>query len=379
MSDKNKTYTLLVVCHLPPPIHGASVMGQLIADSDRLRNEFDCIYIPIRMATRISNLKGLAFSKLVASLRIYFKIISVLLRHRNSALYLTPTIDGFGAIRDCIIVMIARAFGCKRILHLHMRGVSNNFIKSRYYRILYRLIFFDADVIHLSDDLYSDVSCLVEKARFHVVANGAPDPKNIAPNDSGIRSGPRVGANEPIVLFLSNLDEEKGALDLLLACELLLENGIKFKLVFAGAEVGALVGSTIRAAAAKQAKGTIELVGPRYDADKRSLMETADIFAFPSYYRYECQPLSLIEAMAYGLPLVASKIGAVSDLISDEQNGLLFEQRDVEQLSQKLERLILDLPLRLQIGRAARSHFLAHFTAGAFEERFVATISRILN
>ena len=83
---------------------------------------------------------------------------------------------------------------------------------------------------------------------------------------------------------------------------------------------------------------------------------------YPPLDDFYFSPLKLTEYMAAGLPVVASAVGQVPSLITDEHTGLLFEPGDVRALAAALARLHADKPLRLRLGRAARAHVTEHHT-----------------
>jgi glycosyltransferase involved in cell wall biosynthesis len=92
---------------------------------------------------------------------------------------------------------------------------------------------------------------------------------------------------------------------------------------------------------------------PVFDEEKRRILAAADIFVYPS--RAEGFPNALLEAMLAGLPVVASDVGAVPEMLAHGVTGLVFRSEDAEALAANLERLINDADLRCAMGRAARS------------------------
>jgi len=370
--------SLIIICHLPPPVHGASTVGQQIVESRKLHAAFDCTVIPIRMTSGVGDLKSFALSKMVAACKIYLRLLSQFFSGRPNAVYLTPTIDGYGLLRDCICVLICRIFSVRCILHLHMRGVRNNYEQSASYRFLYRTLFKNTDIIHLSENLYDDVAPLISPEKFHVVANGVVDP-GVQEASDATSNEQRSTSDLPTILFLSNLDPEKGPLDLLEASQRLTQDGVAHKVIFAGAKVKMEVTAAIADAAAASQHNSIILTGPVYDNDKQNLLKHADIFVFPSYYRYECQPLSIMEAMAYALPIAATKEGAIPELLNQGECGVLFPAHDIESLTYELRQLIANTNRRQQLGKKARVRFLQHYSVEAFEQRFVATMQRLVN
>ena len=108
------------------------------------------------------------------------------------------------------------------------------------------------------------------------------------------------------------------------------------------------------------------LVGPEFGDQVKQRLRSADIFVLPSYL--EGQPIAIIEAMASGLPVVGSSIGAVPDLIRDGIDGRIVEPGDVDGLANALGGLLVDPALRAKMAvairrRAEQSHDLRQLSA----------------
>jgi glycosyltransferase involved in cell wall biosynthesis len=109
--------------------------------------------------------------------------------------------------------------------------------------------------------------------------------------------------------FLSNLNPEKGlnvVIDAAIRCH---ERGLDIEFVIAGPTVGAEAADDI-SWARKSFGDFIEIRGPVSGQAKAAFFETVDVFLFPSRYRCEAQPLVSLEAMSYGLPIIALCRGA---------------------------------------------------------------------
>jgi glycosyltransferase involved in cell wall biosynthesis len=90
-------------------------------------------------------------------------------------------------------------------------------------------------------------------------------------------------------------------------------------------------------------------VGP---SGKRALLESAAVFALPSYD--EALPVSLLEAMAAGVPAVVSPVGGVPEVVVDSVSGFFAAPGDIATLQRLLKKLLLDRRLGVRIGAAAR-------------------------
>lgn len=96
--------------------------------------------------------------------------------------------------------------------------------------------------------------------------------------------------------------------------------------------------------------GRIHFLGVRSDIP--ACLAGSDVFVLPS--RSEGQPLALMEAMASGLPCIASAVGGVPETITHGENGLLFERENAEQLTNRLRCVLSNAPLPRRLGTAAR-------------------------
>ncbi len=102
----------------------------------------------------------------------------------------------------------------------------------------------------------------------------------------------------------------------------------------------------------------VEFLGRRFDIAE--ILARAQIFALPSHW--EGFPLSILEAMRGGLPVVASDVGGVSEALLDGETGFLTDRGDVDQFSARLSTLLDDPALRRRMGDAGRKRYQANFT-----------------
>ena len=86
--------------------------------------------------------------------------------------------------------------------------------------------------------------------------------------------------------------------------------------------------------------------------------------------------MALIEAMACGLPVVASRVAGPSEIVDDGRTGLLVEPGDAAALATAIERLVRDPDLARQLARAGQAHVRATYTAERLVERTAAVFER---
>ena len=120
--------------------------------------------------------------------------------------------------------------------------------------------------------------------------------------------------------------------------------------------------------------GRVEFLGTRRDVPE--LLACADIFVLSS--RSEGLPISVLEAMAARLPVVATDVGGLSELVVEGETGLLVPPADATAFAEALERLLCDPELRRRFGASARLRAERHFDLTRFHEAHIELYSREL-
>jgi glycosyltransferase involved in cell wall biosynthesis len=120
----------------------------------------------------------------------------------------------------------------------------------------------------------------------------------------------------------------------------------------------------------------VRFLGVRSDIP--DLLRAADVFVFPS--RWEGNPLSVMEAMATGLPVIATAVGGVPELVEDGVSGILIPNEDRDALVAAMQRMVEQPDLRVQMGQAARCRAVERFdirqTVRAYEALYEEILQR---
>ena len=152
-------------------------------------------------------------------------------------------------------------------------------------------------------------------------------------------------------LFLGWMEPNKGIYDLLRAAELLAADGVEFTLTFAGS--GGHLEDFRRKAAAGPAARNIRVVGWVDAARKRQLLADSSFLVLASYR--EGLPNVVLEAMASARAVIATRVGAVPEVVTDGVNGLLVPPGDVPALANALRRVICSPEQAARMGAAGRT------------------------
>ena len=103
------------------------------------------------------------------------------------------------------------------------------------------------------------------------------------------------------------------------------------------------------------------------------------MFVLPTYYLPEGQPWVIVEAMAAGLPIIATAQGAIPESVIDEANGYLVPKQDPEALAEKMRSLILDSDLRAKMGKQSRIFYEKSFTEEVMIRSLSIVFRRVLS
>ena len=407
------TPRILFITPLPPPVHGSAMVSQYIKDSALVNEQYDCDFVNLSTSRRMDEIGKGGAKKILRFVGSFFLLLGKLLTRRYDLCYLAITCHGMGFLKDAPFVLLCKLFRRKVLIHQHNKGMSNC-VDRWPYRWLLPLVYRNTKVMLLSWHLYDDIAQVVRREQVMVCANGVP-PLNDERGTINVERGTindergtinvergtinvergtindeRGMGNEDVVcnslnvnrsslivkiLFLSNLIESKGIFVLLDACRVLKERGLDFTCDFVGGESKAVSAEAFREAIAE--RGLADRVvyhGPKYGEDKVRFFTEADIFVQPTFD--DCFPLTLVEAMQYRLPIVSTDVGAIPDMIVEEVNGLMCQQRDVDSLVVALETLIKDSALRTRMGEQGYARYRELYTLEAFEKRFVGIIAR---
>lgn len=172
-----------------------------------------------------------------------------------------------------------------------------------------------------------------------------------------------AAASEPLrITFLGQLGSRKGSAEFLSALALLKDNaGWAATLAGDGA-----IGEAREQADVAGLASRIDIPGWLELRARDALLQNTDVLVLPS--RAENLPMVILEAFAYGVPVVSTPVGAIPEVVKDGHNGLLVEPGDVVALSHAIGRLIDDRPLRQRMGEAALIDHGKYFDLSVYAE-----------
>lgn len=363
---------VLFIMHMPPPVHGAAMMGQYIHDSKRINDAFDCRYINPSASHAVAEVGKVSIQKLRFMVSNVREILRTVRTWKPDLCYYTPTADGYGIFRDLLVISLLKAAGQKVVLHMHNKGVKRYAAEHLLARLAYRHIFKRTKVILLAEVLYDDIRQYATLENVFICPNGIPETLNHEPQAERNNAVPHL-------LFLSNLLKSKGVLVLLDALKLLKDKGYSFVCDFVGGETAEIEAARFAEEAESRGLNRIAIYhGKKYGNDKEEFFSNADIFVFPTFFPNECFPLVLLEAMLHALPCITTREGAIPDIIADGKNGILAQQNDPSSLAENIATLIDNPILRQKLGKEGRQTYKQHLTLDIFERRMCEVLTHVL-
>jgi glycosyltransferase involved in cell wall biosynthesis len=394
---------LLVFAHVPPPHHGQSYMVKLMLDGfggdQRKRNatpptapyNIECYHVDVRLSQRLEEIGDMRLGKIFFLFFYCLQAIWFRFRYGLENFYYVPTPGKTSALyRDWLVMLLCRPFFKRVILHWHAAGLAKwleTCTQIRTRAFTYRLMK-DVDLsIVLSRYNRADAEKLFPK-KIQVVSNGIPDPCPGYEADILPRRRARLDARRRLlsgetltrelqaqaggdphivqVLYLAHCTREKGAFDAMrgvaLANKKLAEqrSPISLRLTVTGSFVTPDDKTEFDTLMKDDAvSGCVHYAGFVSGDQKNNLLRTADVFCFPTFYPNENQPVNLIEAMAFGLPVLTTRWRSLPEVFPAGYAGLV-DVRAPEQVAKGL------LELLTEDGETLRGLFLKHFTLDSY-------------
>lgn len=335
--------------------HGgiASVVNSYFASD--LENQVKLTYIPT-----VS--EGTRAHKLLCALRAFKAFQKTISRHNIVHIHIS---DGMSFYRKSMFVRFANAAGVPVVLHSHDGSLADTFslateaTKRRIIGLFQRA----SRVVVLSEEwrkFFAENICDLEK--ISVIYNAVPVPLQAAKPEKSDK-----------ILFLGRLAKRKSPDILLEAFALIRDKYPESSLVIAGD------GDIHYYKSLAEKLGIAESVyfpGWVASESRDELFLNCGLMCLPS--KNEGMPMSILESMSWGVPVVSTPVGGIPKLIHNGVNGYLFPVDDVPLLAEKLSFLLGNKELRRKMGCMARLHIKKNFSVDANTEKLIKTYESIL-
>jgi glycosyltransferase involved in cell wall biosynthesis len=396
---------LLVFAHTPPPHHGQSYGVQRMLEGfggDCRRRKpktpghfgIECYHINARFSKGVKDIGRIQCGKFFLVIFYCLQAIWCRFRYDVKNFYYVPAPGKRAALyRDWLVMLICRPFFKKITFHWHAAGLAEwleTSVSVRTRRITHRLMK-NADLSIVLSEFNRRDAEKFQSRRIVVVPAGVPNPclqfeQTILPRRRArtatlgkILSGSLVSTDDktkPVkVLYLAHCTREKGMFDTVegvaLANEKLAraKSPLRFRLTLVGAFVSDLEEKELQGLIQRRGlQNMVECLGFVPEERKTQVFTAADLFCFPTYYHAESFGAVLVEAMAFGLPIVTTRWRSIPEIFPPDYPGFV-EPKSPEQIADALQRLAV-----LDLAGFLRERFVSRYTF----ERHIANLAEAI-
>ena len=362
---------ILLVSALPPPTGGIQTWTEILCERG-LPSPFEFELVDTRVTRRHQNIPPtLNAAEVKRFLKIVWRIHRSLRSKRFSIMHLNCSPTMTATPRNLVSTLIARNAGVPYVIHL--RGTlsvpAGNRPTSRFYRWAYRTMFGGAAaILALGQPSYRSIRELGDFADKTVP---------LLPNFVDFRAvQERVSRTESRedmrVIFAGALVESKGIHTVVEAAERV--HGAQFQLVGDGPPDSRE--ALLHHIRDRRLQDRVQVIGPVTNREVLNILRDSDAFVLPTWT--EGFPNSVSEAMAVGLPVVASPVGAIPEMIDVCEGGYLAAPDDIEGYAEALSRLRDEPALRTRMGQHNRQKALREYDYDTVVKELCNVYARII-
>lgn len=312
---------ILVIAPLPPPITGQSLAVNFFINN-----------LPKEYCVEFLNLSGGKLHHKFNFLQRIVEVLKLLVQLPNKlnnvdTIYFNISESVFGNFKDILIYLICFRNLDKMVIHLHGGAGYVEIMKVKLLYILNKIFINKIKSVIVLGDTFKSLFHYLPTNKIHVVKNFAlkeirVDKENLIDLDFG---------DNIKIIFISNLLPGKGHFELIKAYkDLPFDIQNKISIDFAGAFKSNLDEIQFRDEISELEN--IKYWGVVKGQEKSNLFNNADIFCLPTYYPFEGQPISIIEAYASGCAVLTTNHSGIFDIFKPDHNGFVVEKKSSDSI-----------------------------------------------
>ncbi|MDQ6990329.1 MAG: glycosyltransferase family 4 protein [Mariprofundaceae bacterium] len=322
----------------------------------------------------------------------YFTIIvgslGKFIEYRGGLLYITTAQTKAGFLRDFVFVNLACLFGYRILMQQFGSNFKNFYFElSPFFKYLVRITFNKGRVIVVEGELTKNQFSMLNDYLDKVVSvtNGLPEKKLLSSE-----KGKTYNSGETFnLMYLSYMIESKGYWDVLKAMNILINEYNKnvhcmFSGTFKHSVDAVLHANELEAERAfyqyileHNLKNNVSYSAGLMGEEKAKAFLNANVFLLPSYFKFEGQPVSVLEAMAYGAVPVVTNYRMIPNMVTPDV-GLFVNAKSPEQIAEKVLYLIENPEAYAVYSQASVDRFLANYTLDKYIENMLKIINKII-
>jgi glycosyltransferase involved in cell wall biosynthesis len=337
-------------------VSGVSTHLNLLLAS-RLADEFSLVHFQVGSEGRAESGTG----RLVRLLASPLSLAAAILARGAAVVHLNTSLNFRAYWRDLAYLLVARLCGARVLYQVHGGALPQRFFPRS--RILTAFLRWTLRV--------PDAIVVLARAELEAYRRFVPGQRILAcPNGIDYEGYARLvrmrsDAAAPLKLaYVGRLAEEKGLYDALGGLKLAHQQGVRARMVLAGS--GPEEAGLRRFVETLGLAAHVSFVGPAFGEDKIRLLGEADVLVLASYS--EGLPYALLEGMAAGAPVIATRVGAIPDVVTEGVHGLFVPPRDPEAIAAAIGKLAADRDALARMSRACRRRVAAGYSMERLSE-----------
>lgn len=347
---EQKSAELIVISQLPPPVHGSTMMTRTFIETCEDAG-LRVWLVDRRFSTSVDEIGGTSIRKLLSALSLFGRLWRSLARHRSASVVFFTTNRPPSFWMDVLLSALLRVKGRSYIAYVHTSGYSELADSGTWQDRGVRLLLGGASsVVVLGESMRADVE------RFNPVVKVIPN--TVVGGEPPVEAG----SDSPQLLFLSNLIPGKGAEDFMRIADRCLTDEPAARAVVIGRSPSPGYVDDLRAMLDPAVRSRVRFAGALYAEDRDRVVVASSVLVFPSTYRFEAQPLTLLESLRLAVPVVAYDTGGIKDVLEDGANGYMVPASDWQSASDRCLDIIRSDELQQQLRVGARASFESRFS-----------------
>lgn len=372
----SKKIRILFISPLPPPYYGSAMSSKECLNILKSSKEFDIKNIKINIAGKMEDVGKISFKKLFSVKKVNKNIQNSLENFNPEIVYIMPATSKIGLLKDFYFISKIKKISKKKILY-HIRArITVKDKANPIKKYIYKKIFEGSSAIVLDESLKKDVLDFVPENNIYVLPNSI---KNELSNKQFIEmTQASKQASKFKILFISNMDRQKGWPKLLEACKILKGKNLEFECNFVGAWQNKKDEKYFKKFVDNnELEKNINYLGRKTGKDKNEILKNSDILVFPTEYKLETFGRVILEAMMFGLPVIANGIASIPSTIKNNKTGYVLGKNNPEEIAEKIKKLYENPKLRKNMGINARKRFLKYYTYEKYQNKFLEILNKL--
>ncbi|MBD3384434.1 glycosyltransferase [candidate division KSB1 bacterium] len=356
---------ILLLGKLPPPMFGPALATKILLNSD-LKRHYHLLHLDTRLNRSIASMYRIHPSKFARLLWLYGKMFYLMTRYRPHIVVIPISQSTSGFFKDLPFIYLASALQSRTIIHLRGSRLKS-WLQSQpltLYKLFYASLNRCYGGIVLGNNLRYLFQDIFPAHRVFVVPNGGDFrfPEN------------QSNTNLFTILFLSNIQPSKGIWDVIKTAQLLQSRFPgAFQIKVAGNWHNDELEKSCKAFCRQHRLG-IDFYSNTTQQKKNQLLADADLFLFPPRGP-EGHPWVIVEAMAAGLPIIATDQGAIRESVIHGDNGYLVDVAQPGQIADRIIELYSDRQKCEQMAKNSLNYYQQQFT----EDRMVQNLATVFD